>query len=374
VCSVLAAALTAHTALNAALMRRTRMDAPAVASTNDGGPLLSVLIPARNEAHRISPTINSVLQCDGIGSWELIVLDDHSTDGTASVVRDQALGDPRVRVISGEPLPNGWLGKPWACQQLGEAAAGSVLVFVDADVALKPAALRATIDLMNRHQLSLVSPYPRQIAVSAGERLVQPLLQWLWLTFLPLRVAERPKRESMSAANGQLLAIEAGVWKTIGGHTAVRRDVIEDVALARAVKRAGYRATVADGSNVVTCRMYDGWDDVKAGYSKSLWAALPSRAGSRAVALFLGLLYLLPPIAALVGVVTRRRSLAAAGGAGYLAGVVGRIVSAHATGADVRDAWKHPGSIAALLWMGRRSWQQHDSGQLEWKGRSVHVD
>jgi hypothetical protein len=226
---------------------------------------------------------------------------------------------------------------------------------------------------MARHELSLVSPYPRQLAVTAGERLVQPLLQWLWLTFLPLRLAERPRPVSMAAANGQVLAIDASVWCRIGGHGSVRNEVIEDVAIARAVKRGGHRATVADGSNVVNCRMYTNWDELTSGYTKSLWAALPTKHVSAAVGALLGLMYLVPPLGAIAGVATRRSGLVSAGGAGYLAGVLGRVISARTTGARVRDSWKHPGSIAALLWLGRRSWIHHDAGQLEWKGRPVHV-
>jgi hypothetical protein len=371
--AALAAALATHTAVNAVVMRRAHPGVPPIEGSTAGGVMVSVLIPARNEAHRIGPTIDSVLRCDGIDEMEVLVLDDHSTDGTAEVAARHAGADVRLRVLPGEDLPAGWMGKPWACQQLGEAARGEVLVFVDADVELKPAALRATIDLLARHQLSLVSPYPKQIAVGVGERVVQPLLQWLWLTFLPLRVAERPHPVSMAAANGQVLAMTASVWRTIGGHGSVRREVIEDVALARAVKRAGFRATVADGSEVVTCRMYQGWDDLQAGYSKSLWAALPNRTASRAVGTLLGLIYLVPPVALLAGVLVGRRRLWLLGGSGYLSGVVGRIISARVTGGRVSDAWQHPASIAMLLWLGRRSWRQHDAGELRWKDRSIHV-
>ncbi len=371
--SAVAAALSAHTALNGVLMRRADRDAPLVPKPDDGGCAVSVLIPARNEALRIGPTIASVLKSDGIASLEVLVLDDHSTDGTADVVRACAAGDDRLRVLVGEPLPEGWMGKPWACQQLGTAASGSVLVFVDADVELQPEALRATIQLMTKYRLTLVSPYPQQVAVTAGERLVQPLLQWLWLTFLPLRLAERPSPVSMAAANGQVLAVDANAWRFLGGHGVVRDEVIEDVSLARAFKRAGYRATVADGSDVVSCRMYTDWSDLQVGYSKSLWAALPNRAAAKAVAALLAFVYLIPPLAAVFGLVTGRRQVARRGGAGYAAAVVGRIISARQTGGQVRDTWMHPGSIVGLLWLGRRSWRQHDSGNLTWKGRNIHV-
>jgi hypothetical protein len=320
---------------------------------------------------RIGPTISSVLACDGVADLEVLVLDDHSTDGTSDVVRSAAGGDSRVRVIAGATLPSQWMGKPWACQQLGEAASGSILIFVDADVALEPSAIRATVDLLRQFDLSLVSPYPKQIARTAGERLVQPLLQWLWLTFLPLRLAERPKPVSMAAANGQVLAVAAHAYRAIGGHASVRSQVIEDVELAKAFKAGGYRAGVAEGSEIVTCRMYENWTELQEGYSKSLWAALPSQSAARGVGALLALAFVVPPASLLSGLLFRSSRLSVIGGIGYVAGVLGRVVSARTTGGSVGDSFAQPGSIATLLWLGARSRRKLRQGQLQWKGRTV---
>lgn len=360
-----AALLSAHTWLNARLLRQPDLDAPAVAY------LVSVLIPARNEAHRIAPTIRSVLGQRDV-TLEVIVLDDGSTDGTSAVVCEAAAGDHRVRIISGVDVASGWLGKPWACQQLGEGARGQVLVFLDADVVLEPHAVVAGVDLLTRHHLSLVSPYPRQEAITVAERLVQPLLQWLWLTFLPLRLAECLRPASMTAANGQFLVVDAAAYRHIGGHGCVRGRVVEDVWLARAMKAAGSPTAMVDGTALATCRMYTEWSDLRDGYTKSLWAAMGSPTSAAVVGALLTGLYVLPPVAAVAGVLGGRRRRATLGLAGYCAGVAGRLISARRTGAHSVDAVAHPLSIAVLVGLLARSWRMKRLNRLTWKGRSIH--
>jgi hypothetical protein len=301
------------------------------------------------------------------GAVELVVLDDGSTDGTAELVRRLAGQDSRVRVVEGATLPPDWLGKPYACWQLAQAAdpASRVLAFVDADVILEPQAVAATVELLRRHDLDLVCPYPRQLAITASERLVQPLLQWSWLTTLPLRLAERSPRPSLSAGNGQFLVVDRVAYLRAGGHAAVRDAVLDDIALVRAVTRAGGHAAMADGTALATCRMYEGWPQLREGYTKSLWSAFGGPAGAAAVGAGLGLAYLVPPIAAVV-----RRS--PVGLAGYALAVLGRVVTGRRTGGRVwPDALAHPVSVAALLGLTARSLQARRRGSLTWKGRPL---
>lgn len=371
VASTLAAGLTGHTAWNARHLRRAPHPPP-------GDPVermrVTVLVPARDEAHRIGPCLAGLLQQDH-PALRVLILDDGSTDGTGALVRDAVAADPRFTVLDGGDgaVPPGWLGKPWACHRLARAALAALeppdlLLFLDADVALAPDAVRRIAGLMAESGLDLASPYPRQATGTWAERLVQPLLQWSWLTTLPLPLAEASARPSLTAANGQVLALRPSAHARIGGHAAVRGDVLEDIALARAVKAAGGRAGVTDGTDLATCRMYHGAADLTDGYAKSLWAAFGSPLGSVGATGLLTLAYVLPPGAALLAGTPTTRAL---GALGYAAGVAGRVVVARRTGGRAGDAWSHPLSILALDGLTALSWWRHRRGTLTWKGRAV---
>jgi glycosyltransferase involved in cell wall biosynthesis len=349
--AALAAAGAAHAALNTRLLRRPRADPPPPTAR------VSVLLPARDEAHRIGPCLDALrTQTTPV---QILVLDDGSTDGTADVATRHG-----ATVHRGTAPPPGWLGKPHACAQLAALAdpASTVLVFVDADTVLAPHAVAAAVELLDRTGLDLVSPYPRQLARTPAERLVQPLLQWSILTFVPLRLAERSARPALAAANGQFLVVRRDAYQRAGGHTAVRNDVLDDLALLRAVLRSGGRGAVVDGTDLARCRMYRGGRELADGYGKSLWRAFGSPAGAAGVLGLLGLAYVLPPVAALAG--------SRVGLAGYAAAVAGRVVTARRTGGRAwPDAAAHPLSVAALAALTARSLLAHRRGTLTWKGR-----
>jgi hypothetical protein len=354
--TLLAVAGTAHQLRNLRALR-----VPPAAPEPVGEPV-SVLVPARDEAHRIAPTVRSVLAQTGVADLEVLVLDDGSTDGTADVVRAEAAGDPRLKVLDGDPPPPGVLGKPHACAQLAAAARGSVLVFVDADVVLAPHAVAAAVAVLRGAGLALLSPWPRQLAHGPGPRLVQPLLAWSWMVTLPLRRAERSAHPSMVAANGQFLLVDAAALAAAGGP--VRTAVLDDLALARAVKRTGGRVGVADGSALASCRMYADWAELSAGYRKSLWAAFGPVPVASAVVGLLGLAYVVPAVAALRG--------SWVGLVGYTAGVPSRALAARRVGTPVwPDALAHPVSVGALAVLWLRSLSGRRRGTLSWKGRPV---
>jgi hypothetical protein len=353
--ALVVAVLTAHTAVNARFwLRRPSAQPPPVDRA------VAVLLPVRDEAHRVEPCLRALLAQVGVHRLHIIVLDDGSTDDTIEVVRRVSDGDRRVRPVSGAPLPPGWLGKPYACHQLASlASAADVLVFVDADVVLAPHAVAAAVALLDEAGADLLSPYPRIVAAGLAERLVQPLLQWSWLTFLPLRAMERSPRPSLAAAGGQFLVVSREGYRRAGGHAAVRDRVLEDIELARAVKRAGGRIALADGSRIAECRMYGSWREMRDGYTKSLWASFGSPAGAAAVVLLLLLLYVVP-----------LAFLGPAALAGYLLGVTGRVVAARSTGGRAwPDAIAHPVSIVLFGYLVIRSHALRR--RLSWKGRPL---
>lgn len=364
--SAIAAGLAAHTAWNLRALGEPDLSEGVIDER------VSILIPARNEAENIAACVDAALAQCGVPNCEVIVLDDGSTDGTADILQSLRAGQSgdRLRVIAGtdEP-PTGWLGKPWACQRLAEQATGTVLLFVDADVRLAPQAARAAVRALRTRHLDLLSAYPHQVSESTVERLVQPLLVWSWASTMPLTVAERSRRPSMSAANGQFMAFDRDAYWRIEGHRAVAGEVLEDIALMRAIKRIGGRGGLVNGRDLAECRMYGSASALTDGYAKSLWAAFGGPVGSVAVCATLALAYCLPAVAM---VTARSPSTRLVGGLGYSAGVAGRAMVAQRTGDRMwPDAAAHPLSVAMFIGLNGLSWVRRARGTATWKGRHL---
>jgi cellulose synthase/poly-beta-1,6-N-acetylglucosamine synthase-like glycosyltransferase len=362
-----AVGIAAHTAINLQFLRTPPARPAELAESVD------VLIPARNEEAHIERSVRSVLAQVGAPALRVLVLDDGSTDNTAAIVRSLADVDSRVVLLSGVDVapPTGWLGKPWACARLAERADATVVAFVDADVELLPHAIAATVQTLREGDFALVAPYPFQISESWLERLIQPLVTWSWAATMPLRWAENSTRPSLSAANGQLLVLDSAAYRSIGGHGAVRADVLEDIGLMRALKSAGRRTATVDGSKLARCRMYSGRTEVVDGYAKSLWSAFNGPVGSAAACSALAVTLVLPAVAA---VAARDRGTRAIGLAGYVAGVMSRGLVARRTGERLLpDVLAQPVAIAAFVALNVESWRRHVRGTNTWKGRAVTV-
>lgn len=360
--TVIAVGIAAHTALNLGRLRKPNVQVPPVDEQ------VSVLIPARNEEAVIGSALAAVLAQAGVPNLEVIVLDDDSADDTAILVK--SVSDPRIQLISSTDQPPGeWLGKPWACSRLAEQARGSVLVFLDADVQLEPDAIRASVRAMRANDFDLISPYPRQLAGHWLARLTQPLVTWSWCALLPLQWAEQSTRPSLAAANGQFLVMDANAYRAAGGHESVAGEVLDDVALMRAFKSAGYRTCTMDGSELASCEMYENAKQTVDGYAKSLWTAFGSPAGSIAVNALLCTAYIAPPVAAITA---RSRKVRTIGAMGYAAGAVSRALVARRMGTQVwPDSAMHPASVASFIAISVISWRRQQLGTNTWKGRVV---
>lgn len=246
------------------------------ASTLTPLPFVSILVPARNEENCIEECIRSLVQQD-YEPREIVVLDDQSSDRTRAIVQQIADELPatqreRLRILAGQPLPAGWIGKNFACYQLSQAARGEYLIFTDADTVHQPAMTRSVIGCMQEFGVQLLTAQPEHTMKSLGERLVVPLLNFTILTLLPIPLILHSRAPSLATGNGQLLCFQRSAYERIGGHTKVKGRILEDVLLARAIKAAGYRMIFVDALEFVRCRMYHSFAEVWSGFSKNLFA------------------------------------------------------------------------------------------------------
>ncbi len=263
-------------------------------------PKVSVLVPARDEAANIGPLLDAVLASRGV-DLDVVILDDGSSDGTADLVRARA--DPRVRVIDGAPLPPGWIGKQHACWQLSLAARAPLLAFIDADVRLAPDALARLAAQMEQGGMGLVSGFPRLVTGTLGERLVIPQILVLLLGYLPLPIARVARTDArFAAACGQAMMVTREAYDASGGHAAMRNRIHDGIGLARSVRRAGFGTDLCDLTDLATCRMYETWPQVWAGFLKNAREGMATSGALPIWTLLLGGGHVLPFATAVVAV------------------------------------------------------------------------
>ncbi len=239
-------------------------------------PRVSILLPARNEEAVIEDCVRSLLAQD-YPDFEVLVLDDGSTDRTGDLLKALAQEDSRLRVLSGRPLPEGWLGKHWACQQLADAATGELLLFTDADTIHHSQALRLGVAALLTERADLMSGFLRQRLLTWGERLTVPTIFWCFFSFLPLVLAHGVRAPGLSLTNGQWMLFRRSAYGAVGGHAAVRQSPIDDIALGRQVKAKGLRWRILDVGDFVSCRMYPGFRAALEGFTKNLFAVFDFR-------------------------------------------------------------------------------------------------
>ena len=286
--------------LGAANLRALRAPEP---GEPEPGTLVSILIPARDESGNIGEALAAARASVGV-PVEILVMDDHSTDGTAEIVRTHAAADPRVRLESAPPLPAGWGGKNHACQRLAEASTGTHLLFVDADVRLAPHAAAALTAHAQGGGWALVSGVPRQETRTAGELLTVPMINFLLLGYLPTGRMRASTQPSLGAACGQLLLVEREAYLAAGGHAAIRGRIHDALALVRRIRAAGRRTDLVAGDGLAHVRMYESFGEAWAGFLKNAHEGMATPAALPVWTVLLAGGHVLPPaltVAALAG-------------------------------------------------------------------------
>jgi len=341
----------ALTLLNALTIKVVKNNSATITKT------VSILIPMRNEEQNVIECINSVSAQEGLKNFEIIVLDDHSEDQTADLLSKFM----NISKLNGTNLPDDWLGKLWACQQLADASTGEYLVYIDADVRLSRNAVASAISKMGKWDF--ISPYPKQIAIGFVQRLFQPLLQWSWLASVPLFISQKLGIKSMAVANGQFLIIKRDAYFKSGGHQSIKSEVIDDIMLARQLLASGYSGGVAEASQVASCHMYKTAVELVNGYRKSLWKAFGSIFGTSVAILILFISGVAPFIGAIFGSKIGLISF------GLI--VLSRFISSIRTGTIPNTALLHPLAIVFLIGLIIYSWIGKLTNTLTWRDRKL---
>ena len=269
--TVFQAAMLVIILTNIWLMRRSRKHSMPLTL-----PRVSILVPARNEASQIEACILSLLG-QKYPDYEVLVLDDQSTDSTSVKLEQLVLDHDRLKVISGLPAPHGIAGKNWACAQLAEPADGELLFFTDADTVYQDDALATIVSAMLGEKADLLTGFPRQVVKTWGERLLVPFFSWASLNFIPFGLAYLLRSTVLAIAVGQIMVFTRKAYETVGGHAALGTNILDDIVLARRIKAAGLRWRVVRISDLVSCHMYDNSRDAYEGLTKNLFGAFGYR-------------------------------------------------------------------------------------------------
>jgi glycosyltransferase involved in cell wall biosynthesis len=328
------------------------------------------VIPARNEARNIGPCLEGAC-AQSYPGLEVIVVDDRSEDGTGDIVRERAACDPRVHLVEGSPLPDGWIGKCWALHQGARAARGDWLLFVDADTRLQPGAAAGAVEEAQRRGAAVLSAITGQELPTVWERIVQPAVYLALAEGMPITLVNNPKVPQIAIANGQFLLVRRDAYDAIGGHEAIRDEIAEDAQFARRTKRLGWRFWLGDGRHIARTRMYTRPYELWEGWTKNLhvatrlipWAVPPG-------VMLLCLSVVAPWLCLYWAMRERRASLAGAGLVQLGAGLAARRAVDDTFGVPVVYTLAQPLGQAAFLALLAGSFYKVLTGQgVTWKGR-----
>jgi len=365
---VCAVALT-MTIVNLTLYRR---EPPLTAHGAPDHPRVSVCIPARNEERNLHACATAILASTHT-NLELLVYDDQSSDNTPAILDQLIASDPRVRSIDTSPLPSGWVGKQWACSQLGLAANGEFILFIDADVRLEPSCIAHALRHARALNASLLSTFPRQVTGGAGESLMVPLIHFILLSYLPFARMRSSKDPRASAACGQFILVQRTAYEQAGGHTPIRNSMHDGVKLPRVFRKAGFHTDLYDGTSQVSCRMYEGFAATWRGFAKNAYEGL----GSPTLLIFITALHIIGYIVPWVAIFLIIRDsawmsplLPLAAAAIFMA-LVHRLILALRFRQSVYSAVLHPIGILLMAGVQWHSFILSLLGRRAWKGRTL---
>lgn len=332
--------------------------------SSTGHPLVSLLIPLRNEAHQVKYLIQALKQVQ-YPNLEILLLDDASTDNTLAVLRAEAIAP--LQVLSGESLPEGWVGKSWACHQLSQKAKGEILIFCDADLRMSPSSVQHTVNWLEQTQSGAVTGLPYQVFGSWFEAAVIPFIMQLPIAGLvPLQWLSHLKLTSCVVANGQWFAFQRKAYEASGGHenSHVKNTVLEDMALGRAMVRAGFSVQPLVATHDLKVRMYDSWKALESGFTKNLYLLCGgTRVAIILVISFSGLAYGMPVVLALQEVPWAGLAV------GLLLALRGLVAVLFKT--SLQSLLLHPLGAVLYSYLLMRSWAARSFLKTTWKGRPV---
>ncbi|MFV8829427.1 glycosyltransferase [Alkalihalobacterium sp. APHAB7] len=269
-------------------------------------PLVSILIPLRNEERNIKRLVGS-LNSLTYEEIEVIFLDDQSTDNTYKMLMELTEKHKNFKVIKGAPLLKGWAGKVHACKQLGEFAKGEFLLFLDADVEVSPTIIEKTISTMKVYDAGLLTGFPKFPTSTLLSKILVPMQHFIVFFHLPIFIANRTTLSSFTAAHGAFMCFRKEVYHKVGGHSSVASSIVEDVHLARHVKQKGYRVLLANLTEDVSCYMYETNKEVWNGFAKNIFVGLGrSIPLASLIIIFYSIFFFMPFIFAILGILTNQ--------------------------------------------------------------------
>jgi chlorobactene glucosyltransferase len=341
--------------------------------------LVSIIVPARNEADNIEAMVRSVLATT-YDPVEVLVVDDRSTDETADLVRSLAQEDHRVLLIEGAPLEHGWFGKPWACVQGYRAAAGEHLVFTDADTRHEPTLLAHAIGAAQRQHADLVTVSPRQLCLTFWERLIMPQVWAILSARYAPKVVNHPRSKRDVIANGQFILVTRESYEAVGTHEAVRGEVAEDLGLAQRYFDAGRKMHFAFAESLMATRMYRNLAGLIEGWSKNMFLgarqSYPNEPVRRALMPFLlafvFVFWLVPPSFLLMAALGVQLTLFDSAVVATIASIVFWGMVSFGMGIPPIHALAYPlGAAMTFFIYGRSLWR---GKRVQWRGREYGVE